>query len=328
MDASQLSPISEQLLVRYIFNQTSEAESEQVLQWCKLHQENQAYLNNLTKIWETSLVLTPDLVPDVEASLERLKNKARKEQINKMPARLHANWRWLAVAAAAVCVPVLVWYYTMSGFYQPAAPETAQTVSGSRTLLLADGSEITMNKNSLVQYDKTFDKNTRNVSLQKGEVFFKVKPDPDKPFIVRVNEVEIRVLGTSFNVKSSHGRTEVIVETGKVQVTRAGEVLNLLPEEKAVIPAQTPGLLKQKNQDLLYQYYRTHAFVARDTPLWRMVEVLNEAYDVRIVIGSESIRNMPLNITFKDEPVDEILAVVARTFNLTIQRSGNQILLR
>jgi transmembrane sensor len=194
--------------------------------------------------------------------------------------------------------------------------------------MLSDSSVITLNRNTRVKYDKQFDKDIRNISLEEGEAFFKVKPNPDKPFVVKVNDVTIKVLGTSFNVKSFKGNTEIIVETGKVQVSGSGEMLNLVPDEKALVSAHGPGIKKQKNPDLLYQYYRTHEFIASNTPLWRMVEILNEAYGVNIVISSERIKNLPLNITFKNESIDEILPVIARTFNLTVHRKGDQILLK
>ena len=328
MDASKINPVSEQLLVRYISSQTSDAETEQVLQWCKLDSENQIYLDQLIQTWEKSLTIAPDQLPDVEASLERLKKKADQEKRDKNSVRMISNWRWLSVAAVLVCISIFTWFYTASKSSQPVAGEIVQTFSRPGTFMLSDSSVITLNKNTRVKYDKQFDKDIRNIALEKGEAFFKVKPNPDKPFVVKVNDVTIKVLGTSFNVKSFHGNTEVIVETGKVQVSGSGEMLNLLPDEKVLVSAQSPEIKKQKNPDLLYQYYRTHEFIASNTPLWRMVEILNEAYGVHIVISSERIKNLPLNITFKNESIDEILPVIARTFDLTVQRKGDQILLK
>jgi transmembrane sensor len=328
MDASKINPVSEQLLVRYISSQTSDAETEQVLQWCKLNGENRIYLDQLIQTWEKSLTIAPDQLPNVEASLERLKNKVNREKRDNNFVRLISNRRWLSVAAVLICISIFTWFYTVLKSSQPDTDAIVQTFSRPGTFMLSDSSVITLNKNTRVKYDKQFDKDIRNISLEEGEAFFQVKPNPDKPFVVKVNKVTIKVLGTSFNVKSFKGNTEIIVETGKVQVSGSGEILNLVPDEKALVSAHSSGIQKQKNPDLLYQYYRTHEFIASNTPLWRMVEILNEAYGVHILISSERIKNLPLNITFKNESIDEILPVIAQTFNLTVQRKGDQILLK
>jgi ferric-dicitrate binding protein FerR (iron transport regulator) len=113
MDASKSNPVSEQLLVRYISSQTSDAENEQVLQWCKLAGENRIYLYRLIETWEKSLTILPDERPDVEASLERLKNKVNKEKRNNSSVRLISNRRWLSVAAVFICIPAFTWIYTV-----------------------------------------------------------------------------------------------------------------------------------------------------------------------------------------------------------------------
>ena len=328
MDPSKLKSINEQLLVRYITGQTSDAESEQILRWCRLEADNQIYLDQLIKTWEISLLILPDQLPDVDGSLKRLKDKVNKRKTNNNSGRIVYNWRWLTVAAALICIPLFTWIFFVTKSSHSAVREVARTSSKSGTFILADSSVITLNRNTTVRYDKQFDNDIRCVTLEKGEAFFKVKPNPDKPFVVKVNEITIKVLGTSFNVKSFNGNTEVIVETGKVQVNKSEKIVNLLPYEKAVISVHDPAIQKLKNPDLLYQYYRTHEFIASNTPLWRMVEVLNEAYNVNIRIDSESNKNLPLNITFQNESIDEILPVIARTFNLTIQKNGKDILLK
>ena len=84
-----------------------------------------------------------------------------------------------------------------------------------------DGSIVTLNRNSKLIFPKHFTKNVREVTIT-GEAFFDVKPNTSKPFIINAGNVQVKVLGTSFNVCAYPGTetVEVVVESGKVQVTR------------------------------------------------------------------------------------------------------------
>ena len=77
----------------------------------------------------------------------------------------------------------------------------------------------------------------------------------------------------------------------------------------------------------MYNYYRTKEFVCKATPLRKLLAVLNEAYNVHIVIADSKLADMPLTATFKDEPLDNILKVIKETLNLTIEHKGTDIVL-
>ena len=192
---------------------------------------------------------------------------------------------------------------------------------------LPDGSIVTLNKHSVLSYPGKFKGDNRSISLQ-GEAFFQVTPDKSKPFIVQVNDVTVRVVGTSFNIKSINGNTEVIVETGIVQVIRNNQRVDLKPNDKLLVKSSDSLFEKQKETGTLYNYYRTKEFECDNTPLWKLVEILNQAYDVKIIIGNNKLRNLPLTTTFNNESLDNILEVIRQTFKISVVRSGNSIILQ
>jgi len=114
------------------------------------------------------------------------------------------------------------------------------TKPGSRTQIqLPDGSVVRLNSSSSLTYDKNFGRNIREVSLT-GEAFFDVTKDSSHPFIIHTNVIDIKVLGTAFNVKSypNDANTETSLIRGKVEVTvknRANEKIYLEPNEKLVV---------------------------------------------------------------------------------------------
>jgi ferric-dicitrate binding protein FerR (iron transport regulator) len=104
---------------------------------------------------------------------------------------------------------------------------------------LPDGSVITLNKNASLVYPEKFKGDTRSVSLT-GEAFFEISPNKEKPFVIGVNDVMVKVVGTSFNIRSSRGTTEVIVESGIVQVTRHHKTVELRHGQSCWLTCRTP----------------------------------------------------------------------------------------
>ena len=193
---------------------------------------------------------------------------------------------------------------------------------------LPDGSVITLNKRSTVTYPSKFKGDTRAITL-KGEAFFNVAPDKKKPFIISVNDVQVTVVGTSFNIKSENGNTEVVVETGIVRVTRSGKIVELNAGEKIVMSANDNIASKEAVDDKLYNYYRSKEFVCDETPLWKLVQVLNEAYDAKIIIGRKELNDIRITTTFYNESLEKVLEVIHLTLDIEIiKKEDGQIILQ
>jgi ferric-dicitrate binding protein FerR (iron transport regulator) len=236
-------------------------------------------------------------------------------------------FNWMQAAAILVMLAIgggLAYYFTGQNRVEML---TAQ--SGANPLIdtLPDGTVITLNKNSSITYPSKFEGNTRLVTL-KGEAFFDVAHDKTKPFIIDADNASIKVVGTSFNVKSNALKTEIVVETGIVEVKKMENVIRVVHNQKAIVTKDKAAPEMETNTDQLYNYYRTKEFVCDNTPLWKLAEILNEAYDVNINIPDASTRNLPLSTTFHDEPLDDILKVVCATLNLHMERNGKGITLK
>nr|WP_247680012.1 FecR domain-containing protein [Chitinophaga polysaccharea] len=235
-------------------------------------------------------------------------------------------WRSFLRIAAVLLVLIGVagiWFISQRGANVPTIVRSGVQIKQE---VLPDGSEVTLNKQSTITYAANF-KKERNIHLT-GEAFFNVAQDPGKPFILKVNDVTVKVLGTSFNVKSTNGKTEVIVETGAVEVSKHHNSVQLKPHEKAIVTDNEAVPTKQSNTDELYNYYRTQTFVCNGTPLWKLVDILNEAYGVNIVIANSSKRDLQINSTFTNSSLDSTLNVIGLTYEITVERQGSQIILK
>jgi len=318
--------MNDDLLISYLLNETSADEARDIETWRLADPANEVRFKQFQMVWDTSTILDLKEQTDAKRSLARLKMKIpshNRERSGVLQLKPKADW--LKAVAAVILISGVAWLYMTSRSPKNLRSATDQVV---KIDTLSDGSVVTLNKNSVLEYPSKFADKQRLVTLNKGEAFFEVMPDRDKPFLIKSGNISIRVVGTSFNVKIRNGAVEVIVESGKVQVTKGDQKIFLEPREKLVVFEHTDVLQKGMNQDFLYNYYRTKEFVAEDTPLWRVVEVLNEAYNSRILIKNPNIRDLPLNTTFKNESLEDILQVISRTFKISVEKKQNQIILK
>jgi ferric-dicitrate binding protein FerR (iron transport regulator) len=229
-------------------------------------------------------------------------------------------------AAAIIVIGIGLISYILINKSQPKEL-IVQSLENVMKETLPDGSVATLNKKSSLTYPSRFKGNKRAVIL-KGEAFFNVTPDKEKPFVIQANNVEITVVGTSFNVKTEGASTEVVVETGIVRVTKEGKTIELRPGERTNVSAESGPPVKEQVTDKLYNYYRTREFVCDDTPLWKLIEVVNEAYDVNIVIARNELRNQTINVPFHNESLDQVLKVISLTLNITVEKKEDRIILK
>jgi ferric-dicitrate binding protein FerR (iron transport regulator) len=231
----------------------------------------------------------------------------------------------------------------VGGYYianQNTVSEIYAEISPSGTLdvqehILQDGTVVTLNNNSKISFPKRFKGNVREVTIT-GEAFFDVEPNPEKPFIINAGEAQVKVLGTSFNISAypEQEKVEVIVETGKVQVTRKSEpdtdenhVLLLNPGEKGTFSEQNNKLEKNVNADRNYLAWKTHNLVFEETPLHQVISYLKKVYRIDIQLTDKELNNLVLTAEFNKKPIDFILNVIQLTFYLDLREENGQYIL-
>lgn len=318
------------LLIKVILREASDEEQRSVEDWVALDPANRHYLEDFTWIYEESRKLAIHSTVNEEDAWKDFRQRIAQAQPGGGTVSEGNPWRmapWLKIAAVFLLLFAGTWLYYRQALRPPA--ELALYSNGQVLIdTLSEGTIVTLNKESSLQYRRGFAADSRPVRLE-GEAFFNVSPDKDKPFIVHTAGASIKVLGTSFNVRSIVDGAEVIVETGQVEITRGQDVLRVGAGEKALIRSNHLPPVKEAVQDELYNYYRTHEFVCNGTPLWRLVEKLNEVYQAQIELGGDRLRNLRLTTTFHvgNDSLEGILEVVSKTLTLTTTHLGKKIIL-
>jgi len=241
--------------------------------------------------------------------------------------------------AAAIIFAALLLVSGYETIYRPAATHKLLEISATdqvlKTFTLPDGTLVSLNTNTKLQFPKRFGRKTREVAIE-GEAFFEVKPNKNKPFIIHAGKAQIKVLGTSFNV-SAYPETksvEVIVETGKVQVvnktteTILTNELILTPGDKGTLVYSSNSLLKTTNQDPNFLAWKTHNLIFKATSLAEVIGNLEEVYKVNIRLADSKLNGLLLTAQFNDYSLDFILKVIETTFQIEAQKVNGQYILK
>ena len=230
---------------------------------------------------------------------------------------------WLTKVAAILLIPVLTFlFYTLpekkieSKSYASLVVDSLETVSpiGSRTVvLLSDGTKVHLNYGSSLKYPQVFSDKTREVILS-GEAYFDVAHNPKKPFIVRTGILNIKALGTSFNVLAYPDKN--IIETTLVE----GKVVLEHPqgnEDTKVIGMMEAGQhlkyniktgtkLGTKGNLEKYIAWKEGKLIFEDTPITQVAERLSRMFNVDIEV-TDNVKDYTYTVTFVDEPLYQIL---------------------
>lgn len=193
-------------------------------------------------------------------------------------------------------------------------------------LTLADGSEVWMNNDCRLIYPSRFTGKERRVKIE-GEAYFKISRDAQHPFIVEANGIEVRVLGTEFNVRS-YDRSDVHVTLIKGQVTvRSSEnsEARLVPGQDAQL--NDDGSIGVADVDIeSYLYWRDGYFYYDNIALENVMQDIGRWYNMNVIIENEAVRSYHLHfLADKRGGVDHIIKLLNSMGKVEVSRNGNTL---
>ncbi|MFB9055667.1 FecR family protein [Mariniflexile ostreae] len=244
------------------------------------------------------------------------KNKIK----NTIDATLHKrvdflNFRNLSIAASFLLLLGI-------GLAYPLLNKTTITTlkAERKEILLDDGSKVFLNANSSISYASNFTKK-RNITL-KGEAFFNVARNTKNPFTVTVNHIETKVLGTSFNIKSTpNNKTIVSVNTGKVVVYSKIDSKNkvfLTKNEQVTFFNHAPLKISRNPSDDLMAWTENRIVLNNET-LESTTKILENWYNVSIEFMDEDLKHETISGKFNNETLKNVMTSIALLKNLKIE---------
>jgi len=271
------------------------------------------------KIWNSAKSYKKGFEPNVEEGLSRLKSQIRKDQTPLAKEVKLGRRSWLTrVAAAAI---LLVGSFFVWNTFTPSNQHVA-TQEKTQEVHLADNTEVIVNRGSDFEYPKTFSQNERRVNLQ-GEAFFDVTKNPDQPFIIQTGNLQVEVLGTSFNIRNydNEDLAEITVRSGKVRVSTLNGEQEWILEANDQLRLDKKEKTHKKEQDVnlnaLAWFNGKLSF--QDEKLSRVKQALEHVYNVEIEFTNPALLECGgYNITrdLKKEPITDILEGIRLAFQM------------
>lgn len=307
----------DQLMERYVTGQVSEQERKKIEAWLdvmktedntdlELSDEDEA------RIFQ-KLTSNQTTVDDVVAM--RPKRKARLD-------------RWmLRIAASLVIISLVsytVWYFTASPEYQ------LEVVSknGIEKIILNDGSLVWMHGESKVMYYEKQSDGARYTTFE-GEALFEVVKDEHHPFIVQCGDVKVKVLGTSFSLKTNPEHVELTVLTGKVNLSSSAntEGIDVLPQEKVIYKSNGEFEKLSTNQQEVASITENTDYNMQFTNngMDDVIKRIESKFNVSVKLSDKNIRNCQITADFTDQSLEKSLQLITEVLDVTYSIKDNTV---
>ncbi|MNK81503.1 fec operon regulator FecR [compost metagenome] len=301
---------AKQLLQKYLDGNAEPAEARQVEEWYNLLQKDALDLPASRKA-----AIGEEMLLNLRAAMN---GKAKTRKIFSQSVW----WRAAALLAIVVSIGLAIWKLNNAVPNNPQVVITTQA-GEQKTILLSDGSEITIGPLARVVYPKQFAANSRKIALIEGEVFFSVAHEENRPFTVQVKSgLDVKVLGTSFRVSAyaHHPKVKITVATGKVAITKQQLLLGTLV----------------KGQQLEYNKANGHAAIHQSKheeyvkisfdgeTLAQVARKIGYIYGVKVVLTNKTIAGLKCRASFtsKQQP-EEILDILCSLHHLKFSAAKN-----
>ncbi len=318
-----MNKIDPKIILNYINGKYSYNDYLKIKDWFRNANTEELKIDIIENQW-TELINQSD---KEDASFNHLFEKIQYQILldEKRAAKKLSLWSHYKRIAAILLIPVLflsVWYYIFSHSPEFNNDKTAQNFvdisapPGSRvSFMLPDSSRVWLNSESKITYPVPFNSN-RIVELD-GEAFFEVKHRPQSDFRVNVTDMEVKVLGTKFNVTAykDDNFTNVVLNEGKVEIEGKRETFNytMHPNEKITFNRQSKTL-NVKNVDVSrFSAWRNGYLVIDNEPLKDVLSRIERWYNAEITIEDETLKNYRFKFTCQDEPLEEVLLLMSKT---------------
>lgn len=245
---------------------------------------------------------------------------------------LWRNPRWLWSVAASVALLLGVWATRFLWQYERYVVPYGQT----RAVRLADGSAVTLNAHSTLRVPRFgFGRSDREVWLD-GEAYFSVARTTDhRRFVVHTSRLDVRVLGTKFNVSTRRGKTEVVLSEGRVQLLthpdahRNAQSLLMKPGEAVALTAGDTALRRTAvSPGVRTSAWQQKRLVFDETPLSQVAQQIEDYYGVKVVLANHALASRELTGTLPNNDLGVVLRTLSVSYNLAVERQRDRIILR
>lgn len=286
--------------------------TKEVQQWLLSPNHDEEKNTALNSLWD-------DTEGRVNADTWRSLNAVREKIGVSKQVRSHRHymrfWRYAAAAVVIIAISISGTYYITSEMYSEPAMVEKFTLGGNMSFIeLPDGSKVQTNSSTLLLYPEAFKGDTRTVYLI-GEANFKVKKNPDKPFIVKSAMMSVTALGTEFNVAAYPESNDIVATLiqGKIKVDCKGE-----KESYILTPGQQVTYQKNAKKSILEDAnlndvtaWQRGQFVFRGVTMKEILSTLERRYNITFQCNMSQFNDDKYNFRFREKSsIESIMGIL------------------
>lgn len=333
-----------ELIGKFISGEITPEERQQLSTWLNESEEHrnlfagiqrfESYSRTYNDIQGVNVSLAKELTWYKINKANRLKEEFRSE-INDNVKRFYRRRILKYAASILVVAGATSWLYL--GLFKtktvtPNAITQVNVPKGSRTnLTLADGTSVWLNAGSVLKYDNNFNKKDRVVYLE-GEAFFDVTKNAKKPFYVKTSDISMKVLGTSFNVKSYHeeGTIQTTLVTGSVVIEKNDAQKN---DNKVILKPNQKAIFFKKQEKLVVDEIINQQVASKVEKKSLSVESItsNASPKKEEILIADKV-NIEQDVSWKDgyliikqEPLENLAVKLARRYDVVFKFQSEDI---
>lgn len=327
--------INKQLILDSFAGKVTVLQRQQIDDWCR-NSVNEELFYEWLEEWEKSNL---QYVADNASALNRYHNfivnvhseEAVAEQDLALPVSgfITRNRSLLGLAASVVLIVGLF------VFQKQLLNQTYSTHYGqTRMVTLSDGSQVTLNANSMLRVPRFgFGTKNREVWLE-GEALFSVTHTADhKQFVVKTdNAADVVVLGTEFTLFARPRGTKVVLQKGKVefhyrQAGQPAKQVTLKPGDLVDLKKNGDASLTPVTQPANYAAWRDHRYVFEETSLREITFLFQESFGMNLEIADPEVAALTISGAYPSQSGEELLSIIAEALNIKITRKEDKVLL-
>jgi ferric-dicitrate binding protein FerR (iron transport regulator) len=235
------------------------------------------------------------------------------------------SYRVAAAVALLVCAIAAGWWLTVRFGRVTYATPYGQTLS----LTLPDGSRVVLNANSQLDVPRHWPAGRSRQVWLRGEAYFQVKKDPAKtPFSVHADQLEVQVLGTSFDVLNRRHKNQVVLKEGSVRVKLPAQRDVLMqPGELLELAPAAPQASKRKVNPDHYKAWLDKKIVFKGTPLREVAQTIEDLYGYQVEFQDPALAEKQVTALLPMDNLDGLLLGLGATFGLDIRKAQQKLII-
>jgi transmembrane sensor len=356
---------AEDILIKYLTGSASESEREFILNWINENPDHQKYFDELKAYYQLTKIVQKPSGFDKEEGWQKIRARYYKEKYlsgqehRKTVLRKTVLYSVIS-SAAAVFIAFFLGYSAYNGSdiknlsSSQIQNEIVVPLGAKSHVTLSDGTKVWLNAGSKLNYPAFFSQESREVYLE-GEAFFDVQHNEKRMFIVKTSNLNIKVYGTQFNVKSypEENLIQTTLVKGSVAIENRfdkanGETIFLKPNQTATYYKSSSSFQTNNNRDsktkppvasesderivvapevnpVPITSWKDNRWVIVSEELSQLAIKLERRYNVKISFADESLKRYKFSGTLRDETFEQVLRIIQLSAPITFQIDGNVV---